>query len=117
LLAWIEGEAVKRAWRHRTYNLCRLWVRQVFELAVADRLIPLGMNPFNPKLIPAKKRQPVLRRVPTWEQFSSIVQNVRESDYQSPRGKNSADFLAFLGLAGVGQAEAAGLKWCDIGAD
>jgi integrase len=117
LLTWIEGEAVTRKWRHRTYNLCRLWLRQVFDLAAADQLIPLGANPFNPKLLPAKKKQPVFRRVPTWEQFSAIVQSVRESDYQSSRGKSSADFLAFLGLAGVGQAEAAGLKWLDIGAE
>jgi integrase len=114
LLAWLNTQAKKREWRHRTFNHFRLWLRQMFDLAVADGIVSESTNPFKPKLIRPKKLQPVARNIPTVKQFAAIITNVRESDYQSRRGEESANFLEFLGSAGVGQAEAAALRWRDI---
>jgi integrase len=114
LLKWLNAQAAKRAWRHRTFNHFRLWLRQMFELAAADGIVTESTNPFKSKLICRKKLEPVSRNIPSLEQFNAIIKNVRESDHQPRRGEESANFLEFLGCAGVGQAEAAALRWRDI---
>jgi integrase len=45
---------------------------------------------------------------PTWEQFKAIIANVRAQVFNAD-AQDSADFLEFLGLAGLGQAEASSL--------
>jgi integrase len=117
LLKWLNGQATRREWRHRTFNHFRLWLRQMFELAVADGIVTESTNPFKSKLIARKKLQPVTRNIPSLAQFDAIIKNVRESDHQPLRGEESANFLEFLGCAGVGQAEAAALRWRDINAN
>src|ERR1051325_9523706 len=126
LLAWLNTQAQKREWRHRTFNHFRLWLRQMFELAVADGIVTESTNPFKSKLIKRKKPDPVIRKIPTWSQFETIIANVRQRrpvyNGRKRRGQwdlrenhDSANFLEFLGCAGVGQAEAARLTWDDIG--
>jgi integrase len=82
-------------------------------------------SPFDPKRIKRAKKDPVKRLTPTVDEFTRIVDEIRVPTMECPQGKHggqrplrqddSADFAAFLGLAGVGQAEAATLTWEQIG--
>lgn len=106
----------------RTYDRRRLFALQLFDLAVGDGIV--GKSPFDPKRIARAKKLPVKRNTPTIEAFTKIVNEVRTPSLlpqkgmhggpRSLRQQESADFAAFLGLAGVGQAEAASLSWEDV---
>ena len=113
LLKWLVREAKAREWKWRTYNAARYFLRQLFDLAVADRILSDAENPFIPRLIRPEKCAKVRRNIPTLEEFEAIVENVR-TQRDNPDREESADFLAFLGLAGVGQAEAFTLTWDDV---
>src|SRR5262249_3685581 len=79
-------------------------LKEVFALALRDRIIsesPAG----HLKYI---KRQKPIRLTPTLEQFKAIVADVRAQVFNAD-ARDSADFLEFLGLAGLGQAEATSL--------
>lgn len=89
-----------------SYNYHLIFIRRMFAQAVRDRLIP--SNPAEG--IPAKKRPKVLRVTPSEEDFKRIIADVR-AQKNSPDAEESADFLEFMGLAGLGQAEVSGLCW------
>ena len=55
-----------------------------------------------------------IRKTPTWEQFQQIVESIRSQEFNGHDADESADFVEFLGLAGLGQAEASALTWDDI---
>jgi integrase len=111
LLAWLNTQAAARNWGSRSYNHARLWLMQIFRLAVAEKAIRPQDDPFRDKqLIRPRRKDPVRRFIPTPEQFEAIIEKVRVVG-------GPADFLAFLGLAGVGQAEARALTWEDIKGD
>ena len=112
VLAWLSKTAKDRKWKARTFNHYRLFLFQAFNLGVADRLLTRDENPFATKLIKRQRLDVVQRRIPTPEQFAAIIAEVREHD-----GEEFADFLEFLGLAGVGQAEALRLRACDVSKD
>jgi integrase len=54
-----------------------------------------------------------VRHVPTQEQFEAIVKGIRSQE-QNVDSDESADFIEFMGLAGLGQAEASSLTLEDI---
>ena len=56
-------------------------------------------------LFSAKPEKPI-RLTPTFEQFKAVIADVRAQPFNAD-AQDSADFLEFLGLAGLGQAEAA----------
>jgi integrase len=95
-----------------SYNLHLQEVRALFRLAVDDRLIP--SNPAEG--IKQKKREKPIRQTPTLEQFQAIVDSIRTQKF-SDTAKESADYVEFLGLIGLGQAEAASLTWGDVNLD
>lgn len=101
----------ERRLKNTSYNRYAGVLKQVFELAVNDRVI--AESPFDRVRTRWKKPQKPVRCVPTVEQLEAIVQAVR-SEKCSHHAKESADFLEFIGLAGVGQAEASSLKWRDV---
>jgi integrase len=84
-------------------------LREVFASALRDRIISHSPAA-HLKYI---KRQKPIRLTPTWEQFKAIIANVREQVFNAD-AQDSADFLEFLGLAGVGQAEARSLTRADV---
>src|SRR5262249_10091792 len=55
-----------------------------------------------------------IRRTPTFEQFQQIVGSIRSQKLNGHDADESADFVEFIGLAGLGQAEASALTWDDI---
>jgi integrase len=108
--------------RASTRNQYRAFVRALFDFAVSDTVI--SKNPFDPKIIRTAKREPVIRRIPSPQEFEQIVAEIRKPNWKLEKGKrggqrplyqhDSADFAEFLGRAGIGQAEAVGLNWADI---
>ena len=90
-------------------NLFISCVKEVFALAVRDRII--GDSPVA-HLRYVKRERPI-RPTPTFEQFKAIVADVRAQQFNAD-AQDSADFLEFLGLAGLGQAEASSLTRADV---
>jgi integrase len=93
-----------------TYNQWLTLIRDALQLAVDDRVIADS---------PARNlkwRNPpknVFRPTPTPEQFRAIVADVRKQPFNRD-ADDSADFIEFLGLAGLGQAEARSITRGDV---
>jgi integrase len=87
-------------------------LRELFDFAVRDNCI--GKNPC--AHLKFRKREKPIRLTPTFEQFKAIVADVRAQPFNAD-AHDSADFLEFLGLAGLGQAEAGSLTRSDIDFD
>jgi len=92
-----------------SYNLHLQTVRAIFRLAVDDRLI--ASNPVDG--IKQKKLDKPIRQTPTLTQFQNVVDSIRAQKF-ADTAKESADYVEFLGLAGLGQAEACALSWSHV---
>jgi site-specific recombinase XerD len=90
-------------------NLHISCIKEVFNLAARDRIIT-GSPAAH--LRSAKREKPI-RLTPTFEQFKAIIADVRAQLFNAD-AEDSADFLEFLGLAGLGQAEAGSLMRGDV---
>jgi integrase len=90
-------------------NLHISCVKELFSLAVRDRIITESPAAH---LHSAKREKPI-RLTPTFEQFKAIIADVRAQVFNAD-AQDSADFLEFLGLAGLGQAEAGSLTRADV---
>jgi integrase len=90
-------------------NLFISCIKEIFELAMRDRIIAVSPAAH---LRSAKRERPI-RLTPTFEQFKAIIADVRSQVFNAD-AQDSADFLEFLGLAGLGQAEAGSLTRADI---
>lgn len=112
--------------RHSSYNRVRLFLMQLFDFACTETLIE--KSPFDESLLPVKGRQRIVRRVPTEEEFTKIISEIRQPRWSLPNPRtpggqrpasfpDAADFAEYLGFAGVGQAEAASLNWEDVSWD
>jgi integrase len=97
--------------KNTSYNRYAGLVKQLFAIAVDDKVI--AESPAEKLKTPWKRPQTPRRHVPTQEQFEAIVTNIRNQPH-SDTAQEAADFVEFLGLAGVGQAEAAALTWAEI---
>jgi integrase len=93
-------------------NLHISCVRELFNSAVRDRIITASPAAH---LRSAKREKPI-RLTPTFEQFKAIIADVRAQVFNAD-AQDSADFLEFLGLAGLGQAEAGSLTRSDVDLD
>ena len=97
--------------RNTTYNEYARFLKDVFEIAVDAQVI--ATSPFEKVKTKWKKPQPPDRLTPTPNQFRSIVDDIRAQKF-SPDAEASADFVEFLGLAGLGQKEAGTLLWSQV---
>jgi integrase len=93
-------------------NLFISCTKEIFALAMRDRMIAASPAAH---LRYAKREKPI-RLTPTFEQFKAIIADVRAQPFNAD-AEDSADFLEFLGLAGLGQAEAGSLRRPDIDFD
>jgi integrase len=84
-------------------------LRDLFNFAVRDKII--GDSPA--EQLKYFKREKPIRPTPTWEQFQAIVEDIRKQPFNAD-AEDSANFAEFLGLSGLGRAEAAALTWADI---
>ncbi len=84
-------------------------LKSIFAMAVAD-----GIIAHSPAAgVSSVKLSKPIRETPTWQQFYAIIADVRSQQFSSD-AQESADFLEFLGLAGLGQTEATSLHWSDV---
>jgi len=90
-------------------NLHISCVKELFSVAVRDRIITVSPAAH---LHSAKREKPI-RLTPSFEQFKAIIADVRAQVFNAD-AQDSADFLEFLGLAGLGQAEASSLTRADV---
>ena len=96
LEAWLAGYEFGHS-SHLLYLL--------FDMAVNDKMI--SDSPAA-KIRPLKAVKPI-RITPSFDDFQAIIAEVRKQKFNA-EAEDSADFLEFLGLIGVGQAEAAGIQ-------
>jgi integrase len=104
---WL-GRKAKRVGRSH-YNAYLQVLRDVLALAVRDRVI--AENPVS-HLTYLKREQPI-RQTPSWDEFRALVDDIRKQPFNAD-AEHSADFVEFIGLSGLGQAEAAALTWGDV---
>ena len=92
------------------YNHALTLIRDIFRYAVDDEMIadsPVDGIKYR------KREDDITRLIPSWEEFQAIVGSIRGQRF-ADTAKESADLIEFMGLAGLGQAECAALKWGDI---
>jgi integrase len=82
------------------YNSALTVVRTAFDVAVNDKIV--SESPA--KDITYRKRNKPIRLTPTFEQFKQIVTDIRSQKFNG-EAEQSGDFIEFMGLAGLGQAE------------
>src|SRR5215813_7263528 len=90
-------------------NLHISCVKKLFDSALRDRIITASPVAH----LRSVKREKPIRLTPTFEQFKAIIADVRAQVFNAD-AQDSADFLEFLGLAGLGQAEAGCLTRGDV---
>jgi integrase len=111
LNAWLASHELRL--RNSSYNRYAAFLRQLFEIAVADRVIAANQNPYNNVNTKWKRPEKPVRNVPTDEQFEQIIETIRAQKF-SDSATDAANFIEFLGRAGLGQAEAGSLTWGDV---
>ena len=94
------------------YNAALTVVRDALDLAVQDKIILESPA----KGLTYHTRPQPIRRTPTFEQFRQIVTDIRAQKFNR-EAEQSGDFVEFLGLAGLGQAEAASITRADVDLD
>jgi integrase len=107
LRAWLSK---RRSASASTFNQAITVIRDALALAVEDRVI--ADSPA--ANIKYRKPDAPLRSTPTPEEFNSIVADIRSQQFNGHGADTSADFVEFMGLAGLGQAEARSLKRGDV---
>jgi integrase len=99
-------------WSASYWNSALTLVRDAFDLAVQDHVL---ME--NPALdLKWRRRKQPIRLTPTFEQFQAIIADVRAQPFNRD-AEDSGDFLEFMGLAGLGQAEVAAIRRCHVDLD
>jgi integrase len=91
-------------------NLHMACIKEIFEMAVRDGIISQSPAAHLRRVKPPKP----IRATPSFEEFKAIVENIRSQKFNGHDADESADFVEFLGLAGLGKAEAAALRQSDI---
>jgi integrase len=95
-----------------SFNQALTVCRDALSMAVNDRIV------IESPATGLKYRKPAkpIRTTPTFGQFRAIVENIRNQRFSADAGE-SGDFVEFLGLAGLGQAEASSLTRADVDLD
>lgn len=93
-----------------TINKVITLTRDVFQYAMDDKAI--AVSPVD-GIKYRKLRTTEKRLIPSWEEFTSIVESIRAQKYADTAGE-SGDLIEFMGLAGLGQGECSGLTWADV---
>jgi integrase len=91
-------------------NLHIRTVKEVFNMALHNKVILTS---------PAQHLERVdephpIRRTPTFDEFKAIVESIRSQKFNGHDAGESADFVEFLGLFGLGQAEARAITQADV---
>jgi integrase len=107
LLTWLNEEYGDHSESY--WNSALALVRDALDMAVQDHVIM--ENPAAD--LTYRKRSDPIRLTPTFEQFKAIVADVCAQPFNR-EAEESGDFIEFIGLAGLGQAEASSIKRGDV---
>ena len=91
------------------YNGALTLIRDALALALRDRIIlesPVAHLKY-------RKRNKPIRLTPSFEQFQSLVADIRAQPFNAD-AQASGDFLEAMGLLGLGQAELSAIKRSDV---
>ena len=91
-------------------NLHIACINEIFEMAVRHGIIVRSPASHLRRVKPPKP----IRATSSFEEFKAIVESIRAQKFNGHNAQESADFVEFLGLAGLGKAEAAALRQSDI---
>jgi integrase len=100
--SWLSKRAGKLSASH--YNTYLTTLRDIFALAVRDRYI--SDSPCDG--LTYRHREQPIRLTPSLDEFQAIIADIRAQQFNAD-AQDSANFVEFIGLAGLGQAEAVGL--------
>jgi integrase len=103
LESWLGSK--RQGFRNATYNEYARFLRHLFDIALKRRVIAVSPA----AMLHGLKVETPIRSTPTWEQFQSIVADIRGQKFNAEAEK-SADLVEFMGLAGIGTAECANLN-------
>jgi integrase len=92
-----------------SFNQALTVIRDALDMAVKDKIMTESPATGLRYRKPAKP----IRTTPTFEQFKAIVDDIRNQRFNADAGE-SGDFVEFIGLAGLGQAEAGSIKRSDV---
>jgi integrase len=110
VVTWINDQY--GAWSESYWNSALSLIRDAFDMALSDHVILE-----NPAAgLKYRKRKKPIRLTPTFEQFKAIVADIRAQLFNRD-AEDSGDFVEFLGLAGLGQAEAAAITRAHVDLD
>jgi len=107
---WLSAHYGQKSASH--YNSALTVIREALELAMQDKII--AESPAAD--LKYRIRPKPIRLTPTFEQFRQIVADIRAQKFNR-EAEQSGDFIEFLGLAGLGQAEATSIKRPDVDLD
>jgi hypothetical protein len=96
--AWLSRTCVDKGASY--FNSVLTVIRGAFDLAVKDRIIADSPAAY----LRYRKRATPIRLTPTFEEFRAIVASIRAQPLNRD-AEQSGDFVEFLGLCGLGQAE------------
>ena len=102
VMTWLSKHYGEKSASH--YNSALTVIRSAFDIAVNDKII--SESPA--KDLTYRRRKKPVRLTPTFEQFKAIVADIRAQRFNR-EAEQSANFVEFLGLAGLGQAEVAAI--------
>ena len=105
----LEAWLAKYPFGYASRNLYVHFIKALFDMAVNDRL--LHDSPAAD--VKGSKVQKPVRITPSFEEFQRIIEDVRKQPFYAD-AEDSGNFLEFMGLAGVGQAEIGNLIRDDI---
>ncbi len=108
ILEWLASLQLGTSWQNQHLRA----IRAALKLAVDDGII--YRSPLEG--VKEKKVSRPIRATPTFEEFQSIVDSIRNQRL-SDTAHESADYVEFMGLAGLGLAEASSLAWGDVNFD
>ena len=91
------------------YNSALTVIRDALDMAVKDKIVLESPA----KDMKYRRRDKPIRLTPTFEQFKAIIADVR-SQTRNQEAEQSGDFLEFIGLAGLGQAEVRAIRRSDV---
>src|SRR5947207_9432783 len=94
------------------YNSALTVIRDALDMAVQDHVIMENAAAD----LTYRKRKKQTRTTPTIGQHEQIVDDIRSQRFNAD-AEQSSNFVEFLGLAGLGQAEAASIKRSDVDLD
>lgn len=95
-----------------SFNQALTVIRDALAMAVKDKIVVESPAAGLTYRKPAKP----IRTAPSFSQFQAIVDSIRNQPFSADAGQ-SGDFVKFIGLAGLGHAEASSLTRADVDLD